>query len=162
VDPCTGPGCGTRESAHVGERLHGASTAIDPATAVVRGTDQGGCLGTIEQICVSAPAAPLLDARTDRHQLALGAGGLDPARAHRVAIDAVLSDQIEHQVRSAANGLDDFRAQLRSEPCQQLIRIVFDTGDDLAAVEARGTLADIHCLEHDNVAAEFSQVQRGR
>jgi len=74
----------------------------------------------------------------------------------------VSGNQLEHQVRPCRDGRHRARPGVGSEQLLEGIRIVLDPGDDLAAVAAGGTRADVGGLQHHHLPAGLRQVQRGR
>ena len=85
---------------------------------------------------------------------------LDPAALSRRAVDAVLRDQREDAIGRAADQPDQRFATVATEACDEIVGIVLESGNDLASVAARRTVADFAGLEHDDLAARLGQRER--
>jgi hypothetical protein len=104
----------------------------------------------------------LLGARP--HELDVGGRmrALDPAAAVLRHLHAVLLDQGEDDVGGATRELDQALAALGAEHLDDLVGVVFQARDHLAAVATRGAPAGLARLQHQRANAPLGQVQRRR
>jgi hypothetical protein len=70
-------------------------------------------------------------------------------------------DEGEHQIGTCGGGGHQSAAQGGPEHRLEGVRIVLDARDDLAAVDTRGTLADVGRFQHHHVPAGLGKMQGG-
>jgi hypothetical protein len=74
----------------------------------------------------------------------------------------MLLDQAEHGVCRASDEIDQATAALGTEHLLQLIRIVFQSRDHLAAIATRTAPSRLVRFEHDDARAALGEMQCGR
>jgi hypothetical protein len=89
-------------------------------------------------------------------------GALDPARPREVTVDAVGLDQPGDEIRHAANHLDKTFTFFRPEPSHQLVGIILQAWNDLAAVPAGRPGPDRVSFQHHRVYALLGKMQACR
>jgi hypothetical protein len=87
---------------------------------------------------------------------------LDPRCASGVAIELVPVDQLEHDFGGRSAEAPHALTALATEHRFELRRIVFEAGNDLAAVAARRTPTGLLRIDHQHIDTRFREMQRGR
>ena len=144
----------------IAQRLHGAGAAVDPAAGIDVRSDQRRGLVPVQNVDRRAAPLPILDAGVYVRQMGFGVRRLDPAGLHRIAVDRVFGDQIEHQVGGAARGVGDTPAGFGAEHPLELARVVLQAWNNLAAVTAGRAPARFRRFQHQRFDAARRQVQR--
>ena len=139
-----------------------AAVAVEPAAPVFTGAEQVVDIRLVEVLDGGAEPRPLRHARLHEIDRGCRMRTLDPAAAVPRHIHAVLLDQIEDDVGGAADELDQALPALGTEHADDLVWIVFEPRDHLAAVAAGGAPTGLVSLEHQRADAALGQVQRGR
>ena len=117
--------------------------------------------GLVEKGGAGAAPRPLLGAPAHGLDGMGRVRSLDPAVADTRHVHAVPVDQVEHGVRSAAYERGEVGPTVRKHGLD-LIGIVFDPRDDLAAVAPGTAPAGLVGLQHDRLDAAFGKVKRSR
>ena len=155
LDRCMG------QAAGVAQRLDAAGTRVHPGAEIVVAADAAGDAGLVEHLHRYAALSPLPGAALD------GAHGrgrgrwLDPALAGRFAVDAVLLDQFEDRIGGMARNLDQAFRLVAAEHPAQLVRVMLEAGNHLAAVTPGGAPARLAGIQHADTRTCAGQVQRG-
>ena len=147
-----------RQPARIAERLDAAAPLVDPAADIEPGAHELIEPVLLQDLHIDAALGPLPGAAEHGAERLLVMGRLYPALADGMAVDCMFFDQGEHQIRPAAGCPDDFR----SEVLFQLVRIVFQAGDDLPAVPPGSAPARLMGFQDQRLDAGFRQMQRGR
>ena len=134
VDGCARLPGRPREATHIGERLERARAAVEHAAHIARGPRQLRDLLPIQQLDGRATPLPLLGSRPQARQGRFVRGGANPAAGLSMAGDLVARDELEDEVGGAAGDLPHAPPRLRAELVLELVRLVLEAGDDLAAV----------------------------
>jgi hypothetical protein len=135
--------------------------AVNPTAEILRRAKVAIGVSLVENIDRRAPTGPLFGSLSRFLNRCLRMRTLDPAIAHMRDIHAVLGDQVEHRVGSAARESDEPGATLRSEHRFQIVWIIFETWNHLAAIAARTAIAWLLGFEHNRLHATFGKMQRG-
>ena len=88
--------------------------------------------------------------------------GLDPAVADKRHRQFLVADQVEDRVGGRGREADQRLAALGAEMLEQPFRIVFQAGNDLAAIQPRCAFADVPGIDDAHRQAEPCRMQRGR
>src|SRR5829696_8349396 len=123
------------EAARIGERLDRAAAAVEPAGVVLGRAEMALGRRLVEELGRRAALRPLLGAAAYGLDRVGRMRALDPARPHMRHVHLVPGDKVEHRVRGAAREGDELLAAL-GKLLHELVRIVFQPGNDLAAVAA--------------------------
>ena len=138
------------EPAGIGERLDGAASVVDPAGVVLRRAEMPLGRSLVEKRGAGAAPGPLLGAPAHGLDGMGRVRSLDPALADTRHVHAVPVDQVEHGVRSAAYERGEVGPTVRKHGLD-LIGIVFDPRDDLAAVAPGTAPSGFVRLEHERL-----------
>ena len=87
---------------------------------------------------------------------------LDPALPLIRHVHPVIFDQAEHGIGRAADEIDQAPAALGTEFFLQLVRIVFQPRNHLAAIAPRTAPAGLMRFQHHDARAALGEMQRGR
>ena len=150
------------ERPRIREGLNGAAAPVDPTAKILRGSQMPVGLRFVERFDRGAASRPLLSAASRFLNRRLRVRALNPAVAHMGHIHAVPRDKVEHRISSGSGERDEFRPTLRPEHGFEIVRIVFQAGDDLAAVAARSAVTRLLRLQHDRFHAALREMQGGR
>src|SRR4029079_14002059 len=131
-----------REIARVSQRLNDTRPSIDPAAGISASAGQSGDFRLAEHGDVRAPRPPFRGAGRGRPGRLVRVGGLYPAGAMARHGEFTAIDEVEDLVGGARGNRRDPLAPGLTEDLSERRRIVFQAGNDLAAIEAGRPCAD--------------------
>src|SRR5262249_28275985 len=152
----------TREAACVGKRLNRETAVVDDATDIVLAAREARESLLVEQLDIGATLLPLPRMLGEALHRAARMGAAEHALPHRVAVDAVLCDKRGHELRRAAEILEEARPMLWPDEAHDVGRIEPESRIDEARVAARSAPADLLGLEHDDAGSLLGEMKRGR
>ena len=153
---------GAAKPARVGERLDGSGAHVEERTGVNVGADPRRRLCGRQRPDGRAALAPLLRALLDLRDARAADRAMQRAVAHRLTVDGVRVDELEHLGRRLAEQRQDSFAVVRSEPLHDVARLKPQAGVDQADVAPRAAEADLDRLEGDDLRPRLGEPQRRR
>ena len=109
---------------------------------------------------VGAAPPPLLGTGARAFRGLLGMRGINRSRAARLGLQAKPFDKVEHEIRCTSGEAPEPLAALEPERGLDLVGIMFEPGNDLAAIAAGGAIARRLGFEDDDVAPGFGEMKR--
>ncbi len=143
-------------------RAGGAPLRVDRACHVAGGAGQLRDALPVQQLDRRAAPLPLLRARAQRRDGGRVRRRADPAGLMRLAGDLVAGDELEDEVGGGASELPHPSAHLRAKLSLQLVRIVLESRNDLAAVVAGAAPTGLRSVQYHHVRAPLGQVEGRR
>ena len=149
------------EAARIAERVYGAGAAVEqPAMEGAR--PDGACgLLAVEQLHRRAERRPGGVALFELAPAGGAVGGVDGARAHRLALDAVPVDQREHLAGRVGKRRDQAFALLPAERGLDPVGRQPEPGIDEADIAPGAAIADLLRLQHAAGDAPLREAQGG-
>src|SRR5205085_5528769 len=106
-----------------------------------------------------AAPLPLLRSPLDQADIRGREGRLDPPASARVAVDPMAGDEIEHGIGRRTRDAYEMLPRLRAEHRDDVVRIVFETGNDLTAIAARCAPSRLAGFEDNDRDSGFGEMQ---
>ena len=162
MDRGPGPDRGIGEPTGVAERIDGAAASVERPRAVTGAARQARHALGAEKL--DRGATPLQAFRGVAQEAGRGfrIGSPDGAGLVRFALDLMLADQVEDPLGGAAGERHHAAPEGGSEIALDGVGLALEAGVDLPAVAPRCPPARLTGLEHRDVDAAPSQMERGR
>ena len=150
-----------RELPRERKRVEAAGAPIDKGAEIQIGAYPALGFLRIDIGDVGAAPSPLFGARARLLRRLLGMNALNPGGAPRLRPQAQALDQVEDEIRGSPRETPEPRAARFAERGFDVIRIVFEPGNDLAAVAAGCAISGPLGLEDHDFAARLCKVEGG-
>src|SRR5262249_11439011 len=148
--------------ARIGQWLDRAAARIDPAAEIfLRADEMADVVGAEFARAAHAATGPLRGAVLHEIEAGFGVRPLDPSLAFTRHIHRVLVDKIKDNPGGAADKVDKATTAFRTEFLLQIVGIVFQSRNHLAAVAPRASPAGLVRLKNHDARAALGEMQRG-
>ncbi len=151
---------GPRESAPVVEGMESPRAPIEAGGEILVGAEKLGGGRAIDELHRCSARLPLFDSPLHGLERRGRMHRLEPSVSHRVAGNRVLFDESEDALCGAPDEIHQPFSRLGPEQGNELVGVLFETGNHLPAVETRGGARGLTRIQQDDFGPSRGQVKR--